>query len=486
MNKEKTKKWIATLLIMMLTFMGLGQTMVHATGSNGDNGNQKPLTNVIITKVQTNDEAKDMTLEQLAGGVDVATYFTDGKVLPGVSFTWYSVTDSQLATMKATPADYDTVGKVDAVVGTGSGTATAETDANGQVTIPNLAEGYYWVVENAKGTITSARAVPFGLILPFTNLTGDGYLRNIKVYPKNTLTTSVPAIEKTVDETNVAIGDENIWTVILDIPVGIEDYDKFSFYDNIDSRLDYLGIVSVMADGDVIDSADYDVSYVEPKLNVDFNETGRANLKGIEKVEVKIKTKVNKTAIMGQEIPNNVTLEFNNGHGVDKDFTPGNPPSVHTGGKAFVKKANTENGANLAGAEFKIQNAQGQLVNVAVDGTVTFGGNGTIFTSGANGKFEVKGLPYGEYVLVETKAPDGYALPTNPNTNFTVSATSYYANPTDVTSGDLPADVIKTILNRRLVIPQTGGMGTALFTVVGATLMLFSVAFYRRTNKVKI
>ncbi len=35
MNKENTKRWITTLLVMMLTFMGLGQTMVHAVEGNG-------------------------------------------------------------------------------------------------------------------------------------------------------------------------------------------------------------------------------------------------------------------------------------------------------------------------------------------------------------------------------------------------------------------------------------------------------------------
>lgn len=479
MNKSMTRKWIATLLVAMLTVLGLGQTMVHAEEVEG------PLTDVIITKVQTKDKAKDMTLDQLRNGITVEDYFTDGEVLPGVSFTWYSVTDAQLATMKAAPADYDTVAKVDAVVGVGSGTATAETGANGQVTIPNLVEGNYWVVENTKGTIKDSQAVPFGLILPFTNATGDGYLRTIHIYPKNTLKDSDPGVEKEVDESNVAIGDINTWTVTLDIPDGIEDYKQYSFYDDIDSRLDYEGIESVIAAGvNLIDGTDYDVSFVDPRLEVVFTKAGRIKLADAssDKVVVKFKTKVNDTAIMGQEIENSATLEFDNSHGTTGEKTPTDIPFVHTGGKAFRKMDGKTEGV-LGGAEFMIRNAQGQLVNVAADGTVTFGGNGTIFTSDANGKFEVKGLPYGEYVLVETKAPDGYALPTNPNTDFTVSATSYYANPTEVTSGDLPADVIKTILNRKMTIPQTGGIGTALFTAIGAMMMVFSAAFYRKTKK---
>lgn len=482
MNSTKTKKWIAALLVAMLTVLGLGQTMVHAVE------NEEPLTDVIITKVETNDEAKDMTLEQLKDGVDVETYFTDGKVLPGVSFTWFSVTDAQRATMEAAPGDFDTVAEVEAVVGAGSGTATAETDVNGQVTIPNLPEGNYWVVENEKGTITSYRAVPFSLILPFTNLTGDGYLSEINVYPKNTLTDDEPDIEKTVDESNVAIGDINTWTVSLDIPVGIEDYDKFSFYDNIDSRLDFEGLsyVIAMADGiNLIKGTDYTVAYADPRLDVVFTEAGRIKLKDADpkQVDVTIKTRVNDTAIMGQEIPNNATLEFNNGHGVDKERTPEIPPTVHTGGKAF-KKMDGSSEALLEGAEFKVKGPNGNYVNVGANGVITFvaEGDATTFTSDVDGKFEVRGLPYGDYVLVETKAPQGYALPTDPETPFEVSKTSYHSEPEQlevITDSDKP----EYINNRKLVIPQTGGIGTAIFTIIGAVTMLASVLFYRRSNK---
>lgn len=482
MRNKKTGKWIASLLITMLTVFGLGQTMMHAEGVA-----EGPLTDVIITKVQTDDKVKDMTLEQLRDGVDVATYFTDGKPLQGVSFTWYSVTKEQLATMEATPASYDTAAEVTAFVGA-PGTATAETGANGQVTIPNLPEGHYWVVENAKGTIVDARAVPFGLILPFTNLTGDGYLRTIHVYPKNTLTDDEPEIEKTVDESNVAIGDLNTWTVSIDIPVGIEDYDHFSFYDNIDSRLDFEGLNHVIAAADginLIKGTDYTVNYVAPRLDVVFTQSGRVKLKNADpkKVDVTIKTRVNYTAIMGDDIENTATLEFDNGHGTEGTKEPEVPPYVHTGGRAFVKRdGNSE--ATLKDAEFKIKNEAGKFVTVGDSGVITFDDTGTIFKSDGSGKFEVKGLPYGNYVLVETKAPQGYALPTDPNTPFEVNATSYYANPKEVTSWETPADVIKTINNRRLVIPQTGGMGTVLFTIVGAVMMLFSAIFYKRTKEV--
>ena len=46
-----------------------------------------------------------------------------------------------------------------------------------------------------------------------------------------------------------------------------------------------------------------------------------------------------------------------------------------------------------------------------------------VFTSGADGKFEVTGLAYGNYTLEETKAPTGYNL--RADVDFTVALGSY-------------------------------------------------------------
>lgn len=472
MNKKKFTKWITAGLIAVLTLLGLGQTMAQAIEAP-----EGPLTNVVITKVKTTDAAKDMTLEDLRDGVNVAEYFTDGEVLPGVAFTYFSVSDTQLATMNANPAAYDTVDEVEALVG--AGTTTAETDANGQVTIPNLPEGNYWVVENTKGTIASSQAVPFGLTLPFTNVEGTGYLSTINVYPKNTLQDVPTEGEKEVNEPNVAIGQENTWTINQPIPVGIEDYKKFTVYDVIDSKLDFLGVenVVVAADGATfVKDTDYTVEFntTTNRLDVAFTTAGFAKLATVtsspKKVKISFKTKVNDTAVMGQEIPNKAVLEFDNSNGTIGSKET-NEVSVHTGGKAFVKTDGAQ--GTLANAEFKIRNAQGQFVNVGTGNAITFGTEaaGTVFTSDANGKFEIKGLPYGTYVLVETKAPAGYALPTNPETEFIVNAVSYVQGSE------------QNIVNKKVTIPQTGGIGTLAFTVIGAILMILSIVFYKKTSQ---
>ncbi|UJF16296.1 SpaH/EbpB family LPXTG-anchored major pilin [Jeotgalibaca sp. MA1X17-3] len=502
MNNKRLLRWMTTLLIAVMTVLGLvGQTVAHAT----ETAPAGPLTDVIITKVDTPDQVKDMTLEQLRDGVDVGFYFTNGKVLPGVSFTYFSVTAQQLMDMKANPGAFDTAAEVAAEVGN-NGTATAETDSNGQVTLPNLPEGNYWIVENTKGTIVSSRAVPFGLTLPFTNTDGNGYLENIYVYPKNTLEDLPDLPEKTVYESNVAIGQLNTWTISMNIPEGIEDYDKFTFIDEIDSRLDFEGtqFVFVTATGaGLVEGEDYIISFNDAAgqvgnygpldgktltgtLTVEFTEAGRKKLANVDpkKVEIKFNTKVNKTAIMGQDIFNNVVIDFDNGNGDTGEYEPTTPPYVNTGGKAFLKKDGSTDAA-LNGAEFKITNAQGQYVILGDEGAITFGteADATVFTSDADGKFEVRGLPYATYTLVETKAPAGYALPTNPETTFEIDAGSYYTNATEVTMWDTESNNPQMIVNKKVTIPQTGGIGTMAFTLIGAALILFSIVFYKRSSK---
>lgn len=478
---KKISKIFTYLLLTVLAVVGLGNVANSVAEAAG------PETEVVITKVETDDVPAAMTLEQLEKGVDVADYFTDGKVLPGVSFTWYSVTDEELETLTGDPASYDTVAEVDGLLGAGAGTATDETDEYGQVTISGLPEGNYWIVENTKGTIASSAAVPFALTLPFTNVAGNGYLETINVYPKNTLQDEPENPLKEVNKENLAIGEVHTWTISQNIPKGIEEYDVFKFTDAIDSRLDWVGNVTVTAAGVELGAGDYTEEFNDDAnqtsellsgksltgiLTVEFTDAGLAKLADATgPIEITFDTKINDTAIMGENIENNVQVDFDNGHGKTGENTPVEVPSVHTGGKKFVKVDQANEEVLLAGAEFKIKNADGEFVIVADDGSVTFGAeaDAEVFTSAeVTGAFEVKGLPYDEYFLVETKARDGYALLTEP-IPFTVNAASYAEN-------------AKKITNKQLTIPQTGGIGTAIFTVIGVALMTFATIYYKKTG----
>ncbi|HEM5079920.1 TPA: isopeptide-forming domain-containing fimbrial protein, partial [Streptococcus suis] len=193
-------------------------------------------------------------------------------------------------------------------------------------------------------------------------------------------------------------------------------------------------------------------------------------------------------------------------------------PKVITYGKRFIKTDDKEADAGgiekLLGAEFVVKNGQNQYLALKSSGTkdqevqsynqaeqdylaavkanngevgtkkaardaayealnmqwewVTEKNQAFTFISSTDGKFEVKGLKEGTYTLEETKAPEGYAL-LSTGIEFQVQRGSW----TDQRE-KLSIEDHTQIRNKKVTIPQTGGIGTLVFTVVGLSTMVFA------------
>lgn len=498
----------------------------------------------------------------------------------GVSFTYYKVTKEQLDAMVAKPGKYDTKEKVEAEFKNlvNQGTTTDPTKNGGHTTV-SLGTGYYWFVENpytpksGKASISSAKAVPFGISLPYTNLLpvkegqkthepGTGYLNKIYIYPKNVVGDE-PEIEKDVKElknktATYNVGESHPWAIHTTVPANIKDYKTFTISDTIDKRLDYVGKV-VVAYGNYTNMAAVkaaatgvklekgtDYTLTEPTVNaaggqleVKLTAAGIAKLG--EKYDVNSKlyvyfeTKINDKATMGKPIPNDAKLTFNNGQGGDKTKKPDTPPVVVTGGRRFIKVDSKENAKKLAGAVFELYDGDTKLTwtedllkanNAAIEAgnfatnadgkpsTATDkpkAGDPILLLSKDGGTFEIKGLAFSndysvtverdstsgevtvksvtigntklhDYKIKEVKAPKDYALPSGDDafTTFTVEPNSYWKDPL---AANLVASGAQELKNTKLTIPQTGGMGTVLFTVVGLALMGGAFVAFRKNKK---
>lgn len=112
-----------------------------------------------------------------------------------------------------------------------------------------------------------------------------------------------------------------------------------------------------------------------------------------------------------------------------------------------------------------------------------------VLTSDSEGKFEITGLEYGSYKLKEITPPSGFAK-LNGNVDFKVFKGSYAGDSAKEFKYEVTVDESKgekqtygqQVKNKKVSIPQTGGIGSIIFVVAG--LMIMGLAAYKmKANK---
>ncbi|EQC68158.1 Cell wall surface anchor family protein [Streptococcus sp. HSISB1] len=326
-----------------------------------------------------------------------------------------------------------------------------------------------------------------------------------------------PTVQKKVKETNDSTGTTTDWQDAADYDMGdtvpfqlkatlpkhITDYDHYyvEFTDTLSAGLTFDKITLVKADGKTLSEGEYQATATPNQdgtttLSVIITDVKTVNkeIKKDDLVTVEYNATLNDKAVLGSAgNPNSVELTYSNnpnatGDGTSKPADTGKTPKdtvkVFTY-QTIINKVD-QYGKALPGAEFTLvkKNKDGSTKNVDVIKNT----EGTSFT--------FKGLDAGDYVLKETKTPDGYN--TIKTINFTINA-KYDTEADDpqltelsggvtantdsgmiefnknitpkeaATSGSLEANVEN---KKGSLLPSTGGMGTTILYVIGSILVL--------------
>ncbi|HJD03260.1 MAG TPA: SpaH/EbpB family LPXTG-anchored major pilin [Candidatus Mediterraneibacter caccogallinarum] len=326
---------------------------------------------------------------------------------------------------------------------------------------------------------------------------------NITIAPK----AGVPESEKKVDDKNDSnttedeeswqdsadydIGDHVPYQLTATLPDNVSNYTSYTlkFVDTMSRGLTYdADSAEVFVNGKSAGkleptSANYsgdDDRYTDGTVltwNFDNIKAAPYNAGNNAVITIKYTAKLNNNAVMGSAgNPNKMHIEFsNNPNGEGTGKTPDDTNIVFTY-KVVVNKVD-EDKKPLAGAQFTLQKKQ-------ANGSWEDIGSATVSENQAT--FTFSGLDDGDYKLSETKTPDGYndiadivftitaehdIVSNDPRlTSLTGDTTTGEITFTPNTSnGSLTTDVEN---KSGAELPETGGMGTTIFYVLGAILVI--------------
>ena len=408
---------------------------------------------------------------------------------------------------------------------TTSGTASAYNEDSKSYTISGLAAGYYLVKDKDDSVPGTDAYTDFILKV----------VQNTTVTPKSDVPTVEKKVQEDDkynqdggygngynDVADWNIGDAVPFKLIGTLPTNFADYDiyQYIFHDTLSDGLDlnegsikvYYASDKAGTDKTEIPLGKYEVEApgTEGTDQCSF-EVAFADLTSVEGVNANKYIIVEYTATLNKDAeiglpgnPNKVYLEFSNnpnsgGEG-DTGKTPEDKVIVFTYELDVTKVDGADADTKLEDAEFKLYDENGKYVIVDADGKVIGWADneagGSTLKSDENGLFKVSGLDDGTYWLKETKAPDGYNLITDP-IKIEIKATT--VNDQDWTAMEGPSDALTALEikvtvestttsgtgntetgivatdiknNKGATLPETGGMGTTIFYVLGAILVL--------------
>lgn len=351
--------------------------------------------------------------------------------------------------------------------------------ASNEAVFSDLQFGYY-VIED-KGTATPISALMLKTTSQEVTLKADKPSIEKKIDGDTDSDSTTTGL---VDYNTAAIGEKVPYVLTSKVPdmTGYTSY-TYTVTDTFSDGLTFNNDVKVTIGGAEYSDDKYTVTTSEGDQTVTIKFNNFIDLKDQAGDEIKItySATVNENAIIGVEgNPNKVNLEYSNNpnDSSSTDTTPDD--TVYTYVVDLVINKVDENSVPLADAEFEVRNSDGKVIATGTsdaEGKVTF-----TWTDG------IKGLKDGEtYTIVETKAPAGYTkaadimfnVTCNDPTDISVSTDCNWVSDNEsvtfvkTETADDDDYFTATIVNKTgSLLPETGGMGTTMFYVLGSLLVV--------------
>lgn len=365
---------------------------------------------------------------------------------------------------------------------TADATATATTT---EVKFENLKLGYY-LVDSSLGTLCSLDTTNPDVTIKEKN----GVPENEKEVQEDS---KVDANDPTKgwDSTNDAdIGQTVNFQSTITAQAGAENY---VFHDKMSVGLTYVSVTGITLQGEkdttatTVATSNYTVKTGTDltdgcTFEVVFTQAFCDTLKANDKIVISYTATVNENAVVGLDGNKNESwLDY--GDETNTKSTPKSETITYTWDVDVLKYANGNESNVLEGVKFVLLNSDkskvatvsnGKLTGwvdvptAGTDGKITWPAN-TVLTTGEDGKISVDGLDADTYYLREIEALPGFNVLSG-DEEFTIEGAKEDAE----NDNKLKYETLVVKINNQsgTELPSTGGIGTTIFYVVGAILVV--------------